>query len=149
MIAPRLLRPRPRGDKVMALLLLLLCHVLGCCCNSPVSGESFLTSLWLLASCRICTANRAGEMSRLEVKSETKEGDSKTALLRWRFSIGFTSRMEVQKVYVCYTRGLTVYIAIPQSYLSGHVINSDVVQKINCTVNVDQHKRPLSRGGHK
>lgn len=60
----------------------------------------------------------------------------------------FNLHVEVQKVYVRYTRGLTVYLVIPQSYLSRHVINSDVVQKINCIVNVDQHKWPLSQGGH-
>ncbi len=48
-----------------------------------------------------------------------------------------------------YVEGFTaVHTVMPHPYLSRLDINSEAVQEINCIVNVDQHKRPLSQGGH-
>lgn len=35
---------------------------------------------------------------------------------------------------------------MPRSYLSGLVVNLDAIREINCTVNVDQHKRAIVSG---
>lgn len=45
-----------------------------------------------------------------------------------------------------YTGRFTVRVVMPHAYLSTPVINSDAVHEMNCTVNVDQHKLPLSPG---